>query len=364
MTTNLNEKINVYNPAASLSPVGVELKDILDSKGVNVCVFNEKLSLKKDLESISKLTKKELDKIEQFLGIESISNYLEAYQEDYKVKKKKAEDSYKEYLSIYRKFSHVIGLTLSKFNTGIDKLNDFADFLGVNDESEIEKIIDTRASLYKITGSGVDNVALFVWKRRGEELFKELNLPDYNKEALQDWVDSREWANHVLDADYFKKLPLKFSKMGIGLILEPFFPKTVYGYVDWITNKPLIQISDRGKNLAVCWYTLFHEIGHVLLHQNHQIFEGDLNFNKTKQNKIEQEANEFAFRYLFNGDCLRKHIFANKQFFRSITEQQISDIACQFRTSNVFVAFWLHKAGLGNYITAKYIPKIEFIAHV
>lgn len=362
-TDIIKDKVNVFNSGDLLCPVGLELKHILESNNIDIEYIIKGLGINQRIETIIKLTKRDLKYLNEEIRINSLSDYLSTYQDNYKQKKNKADRVYKEYMSIYKKFEYVIDLKLSKFNAGIDRLNDFADFLGVEDEVDISHVINNKSALYKIAGSRVDNVALFVWKRRGEELFKEMDLPLYNKSALEEWVNNGDWKNNLNNVSYFKRLPSILSEMGVGLVLDSFVKKTVYGYVDWIDNKPLIQISDRGKNLAICWYTLFHEIGHVILHQNHQIFEGDLDFSKSKMTKTEKEANDFAFNYLFNGRSLQGFIFGNKKSIQYITEDTIQSIASRFNVSPMFVSFWFNKAGLGNYIINKYIPHIEFDAH-
>lgn len=365
MVTNAKEdKVNVFNSVEILSPVGVELKDILENNGLDIATISNNLNIDKNLETISKLTKQHLKLLKDTTNIECISDYLASYQESYKERKAKAEDAYKQYLSIYKKYAYVIDLTLAKFNTGIDRLNDFADFIGAEDEIDIPNFIKDKAALYKVTGGTVDEVALFVWKRRGDVLFKDLNLPSYNREALCDWIDKGIWKSRLNDESYLKSLPTIFSEMGVGLILDPFVEKTVYGYVDWIEGNPLIQISDRGKSLATCWYVLFHELGHVLLHQDCQIFEGGFEFSRSKMSKIEQEANDFAFKYLFNGHGLQKFIFGNKADLKNATEDCVCALASRFNVHPMFVTFWMQKAGIGNYLVKKFTPSIKFEYHI
>jgi Zn-dependent peptidase ImmA (M78 family) len=356
--TTKNIKQDVFNPINLFNTIGEELYNliIIHEKSVDDFLGNMGWS---DLKSIKKISKKDLLKIENWFQIEDISDYISNFQEDYKQKEIESSKTYKEYKALYKKFCHLIHLVTPNFNSGIDLFSDFADFVGVEDEKDILNSICEQAALYKISGGTVDKLNLFVWRRRGEELFKSMNLPNYDKIGLSNWVKDGSWKNHLTDISYFKTLPKLFETFGVGLILEPFLPKTVYGLVDWIEQKPLIQISDREKNLAVCWYTLFHEIGHVLLHENHQIFEES--FEKTKKKEIilsEHEANQFAYKYLFGGDGLRKRIFQSRP--RLGTETDIKSLAKQFNTHPMFASYWLIKANLSTHATRNLIPKIQF----
>lgn len=177
--------------------------------------------------------------------------------------------------------------------------------------------------------------------RRGELDFKALNLPDYDEERLMMWIESKEWMSHIEDVDYFKSLPSIFSRFGVGLVFVPSLPKTVYGAIRWIEDKPLIQISDRGHDLISCWFTLFHELGHAVKHKNVEIYEGEINESKAKQNKREKEANKFANEYLFNGDALRKAVFDRKRAGLTMSANLLAD---EFNVKPIFASYWLIKA--------------------
>ena len=51
------------------------------------------------------------------------------------------------------------------------------------------------------------------------------------------------------------------------------------------------MISDRGKRDDILWFTLFHEIAHLIKHSKKEIFIDDDNIDKTE---IELEADNYA----------------------------------------------------------------------
>lgn len=85
----------------------------------------------------------------------------------------------------------------------------------------------------------------------------------------------------------------------------------------------------------------FHEIGHAIKHKNVEIYEGEINESKTKQNKREKEANKFANEYLFNGDNLRKAVFDRKRAGLAMSAKSLAE---EFHVQPIFASYWLLKA--------------------
>ncbi|MHB1461347.1 MAG: HigA family addiction module antitoxin [Armatimonadota bacterium] len=68
------------------------------------------------------------------------------------------------------------------------------------------------------------------------------------------------------------------------------------GVTYWEGKRPVICISTRGKRLDTIWFTLLHEIAHILLH-GHQAYVTHL----TEQDpQIEHEANAWAANFLIS----------------------------------------------------------------
>jgi HTH-type transcriptional regulator/antitoxin HigA len=78
---------------------------------------------------------------------------------------------------------------------------------------------------------------------------------------------------------------------GVGVILC-FIPAVpglgIHGATRWLNGRPIIQLSLLWKGDDQLWFTLFHEIGHVLLHGDKELYlNGD-------QSTAEDEANAYA----------------------------------------------------------------------
>jgi Zn-dependent peptidase ImmA (M78 family) len=353
------DKDNVLNTITLYNTVGQELEDILQAQEKSKSDFEKFMGWEnRDFASIKKLSNADISMICAYFDISGLDNYLRNFQDDYKKTEKKALFDYKESRKLFPKLKGVVRMLNGEYTDGIDVLDDISRFFDVEDEGEIIKKADDLVALYRTANFNPDGLNLYAWMRRGELDFSKLNIRHYNKESFEEWIGKGEWKNHLTDTGYFKSLPEIFQKFGVGLVYTPYLNKTVYGAVRWFNGVPLIQLSDREKSLAVCWYTLFHEIGHVLLHENDIIFEGEINETKSKASQKETEANAYAYKMLFNGDELRKYIFSKKG--KTVHDAFVSDTAEEFNVPAIFVAYWMLKAQIGRGSGSKHIPKMTF----
>lgn len=320
--------------------VGGELADIFEAKGITD--YEERLGIS-GLRAKERLSKKLIEKANEMLGgADGLSQYLEDFQNKYLEEKPKFVESYKKAKSSFMTLKNAIPMLKGEFDQGFDVLDDILDFFDAESEEEIiDHSIEQAALFRKQNGAEPDLINLSAWLRRGEIEFQKMDLPDYDEDALRNWIDSKVWMPEVANAEYFKSLPDLFRSFGIGLVYVPFLPKTVYGAVRWYNGKPLVEISDREKDLATCWYTLFHELGHVILHKDLNIYEGETLDPKRNGSLKERQANAFASKYLFNGDGLRLAIFERKKNNSFMTAVRLSD---EFGVNPIFTSYWLRKA--------------------
>jgi HTH-type transcriptional regulator/antitoxin HigA len=347
------DKIAVTNPLTFYSTIGEELGDILTAHGVSIVRFTAAMSWSNEMLQQEKYTQKDLQRIAEFLDTPDIYTYLLNFQNNYKVAKATAEGSFKKNLKIFKKVQHLQPLMRGEFVEGIDLLEDISTFLDIEDEDKIFESVAKNIALYKISDFVPDDLNLYAWLRRGQLDFNSLDLPEYDATGFRGWIDSSAWLLHLYDTDYFLKIPEILKSFGVGLIYTPYLERTVFGAVRWFDGKPLIQVSDKNKCLATSWYTLFHEFGHVVLHQNAELFDG-IDQTKGQIGKVEKEANAFAYSYLFAGDGLRKRVFAHHSQF--VDEGFISSMSRQFKVPEMSVAFWMKKANVKSVNRQNYLP--------
>ena len=96
------------------------------------------------------------------------------------------------------------------------------------------------------------------------------------------------------------------AKSGAYLVYIPVLkgaPAT--GATTWLEDRPLIQLSLKGKWSDIFWFTFFHEAGHVMLHKSKRTFISFENVTESDDGK-EKEANKFAEEWILKESQLRE----------------------------------------------------------
>jgi len=145
--------------------------------------------------------------------------------------------------------------------------------------------------------------ALSALLRMGEIIANDINAPDFDKKKLKSVLP--ELKNIMADKpdNYLQQIQKICLLAGVKVIYTPNLPGTViHGTVRWLNNNPVLQMTDRLKRYDIFWFSLFHEIGHILLHGNKKnIFLEEVNNTGNKDQK-EIEADEFAAQLLLSDD--------------------------------------------------------------
>jgi HTH-type transcriptional regulator / antitoxin HigA len=145
--------------------------------------------------------------------------------------------------------------------------------------------------------SKVDVNAVHAWRCRVLDLAGSLNLPEYDPEVLSDALIQQLKALSPL-SDGPLRVRQRLQEVGIALILEKQLPGThLDGAAMWHPKGfPVIALTLRYDRLDNFWFTLFHELGHVLKHLGTTPGEGflDTDIDAVSENEIEREADRFA----------------------------------------------------------------------
>lgn len=143
-----------------------------------------------------------------------------------------------------------------------------------------------------------DAVRLAAWMRQAERIAQQRRLPQWNPEYLMSATKDIRGLTRTADPTVF--LPAvedALARSGVALVvLRPIKGVAVSG-VSFRTSEdvPVIALSARHMSDDHLWFTLFHEIGHLLLHPDEDVFVDELDQSSNDGLSVfEEEANAFA----------------------------------------------------------------------
>lgn len=139
--------------------------------------------------------------------------------------------------------------------------------------------------------------AVHAWRCRVLDIAGSLDLPDYDPEVLSEAFIQQLKALSTL-SDGPLRVRQRLQEVGIALILEkPLTGTHLDGAAMWHRKGfPVIALTLRYDRLDNFWFTLFHELGHVVKHLGTTPGESfvDTDIDSVSENQIEREADQFA----------------------------------------------------------------------
>lgn len=148
-----------------------------------------------------------------------------------------------------------------------------------------------------------DLYALRCWKQKASLVAKTITVAPYDRAKLENLYDNI--AQYTMDeksgvAEFLKGL----NECGVKFVVLSHLQHT---YLDGATfmdgENPVIVYTGRYKRLDNFWFTMAHEIAHILLH-----LKGDICFiddESHSNDTVEKEANELAQKKLKHDDIIR-----------------------------------------------------------
>jgi len=150
----------------------------------------------------------------------------------------------------------------------------------------------TTSSKFKL-----DLGAIHAWRCRVLDRAAELELPVYDPALLNDAFVSQLTALSAMSNGPVL-VQQRLQEAGVAVIIEEHLPKThLDGAAMWHPNGfPVIALTLRYDRLDNFWFTLLHELGHVIKHMESSKKEGflDTDIDGASDKEIEIEADRFA----------------------------------------------------------------------
>ncbi|MFW5668807.1 MAG: HigA family addiction module antitoxin [Acetivibrio ethanolgignens] len=182
------------------------------------------------------------------------------------------------------------------------------EFLGVsslNVLKEEDLAVNFRSYSENLSESNIINANVMVQIAINRALKTE--APKFNKKKFENAIEYAltQTCNH---AGFFPLIKKAFHEAGVVLVVLPNLSKSgINGATKKVDGKILLMVNDRRKNADTFWFTLFHEIGHIM--------SGDYGITfKNNKNGNEDKADYYAQRKLIPQEKYDEFIKGRERF--------------------------------------------------
>lgn len=183
-------------------------------------------------------------------------------------------------------------------------------FFRVASVSDWDTIYTAKATLsYKIDlRHSTEPKVIATWLRLGELDADKINVSGFDKKLLSESISRLQVLMCEHPQDWLGQLQDICASFGVALVYSESLSKApIYGAARWIKNKslPLIQITDRQKDYNAFWFSFFHELAHIKLHNKSEVFIDGKSIDIESNHIKEDEADAFAAKLLIS-ESVRK----------------------------------------------------------
>lgn len=185
-------------------------------------------------------------------------------------------------------------------------------FLGIPDLNSTPSLM---ANFRRTDAEDIDTPSLVAWARKAEVEANKLTCPAFKPERLKQAIPEiilLSAKEHTI-----RQVPHELCELGMRLVFVSHLPRTrVDGAAFWLDEtSPVIALSLRLNRVDNFWFTLMHEIAHILSgHQNAAAYL-DNDLADEPQNETERQTNQTARDWLIPPDLFSTFVESNKPFF-------------------------------------------------
>lgn len=287
------------------SDTNYDIKDIFEKKLIEYNLSKTKalklLNIDKDVfDEILNGTAKQpnliqIIKIAEFLGFE-VSEFINVLLKNQCSENIFAIDNARKATFIVKNFDVKALIKLGFFDSNYSTeylVKKVLDYFGYTTINEFEKQLDD--PLYSRVKKNHSDKMKDFWIKSAFQTFKLINNPNkYNRERLKDIIIKiKPYSQDVING--LLTVCKALYNIGVSVIFQNYLATTqVRGATFIIDGKPCIVITDFNKNYPTLWFTLLHELHHILF--DFETIER-YNYHLSDDNDlylIEEQANNFA----------------------------------------------------------------------
>lgn len=133
----------------------------------------------------------------------------------------------------------------------------------------------------------------YTWYHKAMMVASDYKVPEFDKKGLENLY--QELHQYTIKENGINQFLEKLNHLGVIFFVLPHLQKTYLdGAAFYYQNNPVIVYTARYKRIDNFWFTIAHEIAHILLHLDEENTFFLDNFREEEVNELETEANELA----------------------------------------------------------------------
>lgn len=182
---------------------------------------------------------------------------------------KEKENIEEEEIQIVKKSKSIINLAIEnklidKSGNVIDEVLELRNICGINSLANI-KFLPITQSAFRVSNS-IDVEILYLWIRINELIVKKTSIDnDYDVEKLKQNINNIKKTMFLDINDAIINLEKIFKECGIYFrVSKTTKGAPVQGFIKKQNNKVILIMTIRRAFADIFWFTLFHEIGHLI----------------------------------------------------------------------------------------------------
>lgn len=308
METKINEIIAI--------PPGETIKEMLEDRDMSQVEFAERMDcstkfISQLINGKVALTHPTALKLESVLGVPArFWNNLEAlYQED--LARIDQISNLESEINLSKSFPYsdlANRKWVKKTRNAVERVEELRSYYEVATLGSIKNLNTFEAVFRKVDHGKASEYALSAWIQKGYLEGRKISTPPYNKRLLTASLPQLRSLINQEPSDFQTELIKLLSECGIALVFLPHIKNTyAHAATIWANKiKPIILLSIRGKDADKFWFSFFHEVGHLILHEKDHTFiqYDDIDF----KDELEAEADRFSSNLLIPEDDYLKFI--------------------------------------------------------
>lgn len=210
---------------------------------------------------------------------------------------------------------------MTKTKDVISQIIELRSICNVKNLTYINNLVTSQVAFRKSQTVETNVYVLYVWLRICEIIAQKNSIENkYNEEKLKNNINNIKKCMFLKINDAVKELKRIFAECGVVFqVVKNFAGAPVQGLIKKNDNKIILSMTIRRAFADEFWFTLFHEIGHLL---NGDIINAQFIDFEDSKSDMENKADEFARKVLINDEEYESFIKEN-----DLTEKAIIKFA-------------------------------------